>query len=111
MTTLRLSECDIPAGEKIVQAKFEQFPWAWYDAVVTPPDESDPVDFAVPIAMNSRATAGRMKDFMLRKEALDRLLREVPKISGKGSEGSDAMDYLVKSVPGTGFEPVRRFRD
>jgi hypothetical protein len=96
MTTLKLSECEIPDAEKIVQAKFRFFPWAWYDAVVTPPDEIDPVDFAITIAMNSRATASRMKAFMDRKAALDRLLREVPR----------DMD-LTPATPDKVFDAVR----
>jgi hypothetical protein len=78
VTTLVLNRRKIRNAERIVQKKFELFRYAWYDAVVTSRDEIDPIDFAVTIAMNSRATATRMRQFMLHKDALDGLLRGVP---------------------------------
>lgn len=62
----------------LTKAKFEQFQWEWYDGVVTDPNAIEPTDFAITIAMNSRATAMRMKNFMLRRTALEELLRGVP---------------------------------
>jgi hypothetical protein len=61
-----------------VRAKFRRFAWEWYDGVVSDPTTIEPVDFAITIAMNSRATARRMAEFMARRPALERLLSEVP---------------------------------
>jgi hypothetical protein len=78
--TLRLSNgLVIQDGLAAVLAKFAKFSWRYYDGVQTDPDVIEPVDFAITIAMNSRATAGRMKCFMERSDPLGRLLRKVPR--------------------------------
>lgn len=96
MTTLKLVGRDIHDAEQVVQAKFERFSWNWYDAVITEPDEIDAIDFAITIAMNSRATASRLREFMVRKEALDRLLRAVPRDLNLSSATPDAVFDAVR---------------
>jgi hypothetical protein len=69
----------IADGLAAVVAKFTRFRWDWYDGVRTAPDIIEPVDFAITIAMNSRATADRMKSFMERSGRLGRLLQNIPR--------------------------------
>jgi hypothetical protein len=68
----------IEDAHALLLSKFERFAWDWYDGVETHPMRIEPVDFAITIAMNSRATAGRMRDFLLRREAIEEHLRRVP---------------------------------
>lgn len=68
----------IADGLAAVVAKFSRFRWEWYDGVSTKSNVIDPVDFAITIAMNSRATADRMKSFMARSDRLGQLLRKIP---------------------------------
>ncbi len=62
----------------LIKEKFNWFAWEWYDGVATDPHAIEPVDFSITIAMNSRATAGRMKAFMERRRQLEERLARVP---------------------------------
>lgn len=46
--------------------------------VVTDPQRLEPTDFAITIAMNSRATAGRMHAFMKQQESIEEILGRIP---------------------------------
>lgn len=69
----------IDDASSLLAAKFSGFDWAWYDGVQSDPDRIEPVDFAITIAMNSRATAGRMAAFLRKSAELETVLKEVPK--------------------------------
>ena len=69
----------IADGVAVLSDKFEAFRWDWYDGVCTAPDRIEPVDFAITIAMNSRATAGRMAEFMKIAAAVEERLRQIPR--------------------------------
>lgn len=68
----------LPDATKLVEQKFTSFRWGWYDGVVTPSDRIEPVDFAITVAMNSRATAGRMAEFMKVAGAVEVWLQKIP---------------------------------
>src|ERR1700682_2474044 len=61
----------------LVRKKFTAFKWDWYDGVTSNPDMIEPIDFAITVAMNSRATAGRMIEFMLLAEKIGECLCQV----------------------------------
>jgi hypothetical protein len=69
----------IDDASSLLAAKFSGFDWSWYDGVQSDPDRIEPVDFAITIAMNSRATAGRMAAFLRQSAELEIVLKEVPK--------------------------------
>src|SRR5437016_1410369 len=80
MPTLQLSnDVVIHKAESLLRTKFEAFNWEWYDGVATDPDAIGAVDFAITIAMNSRATAGRMRNFMEVATDIASHLRQLPK--------------------------------
>lgn len=78
--------------------KFERFAWAWYDGVATDPECISVVDFAITIAMNSRATAGRLKDFMSRGIEIERLLRAIPVTADLSRETTPAVFAAVRDL-------------
>ena len=88
----------IPNALRAVTAKFERFSWHWYDGVQSDPDAIEPVDYAITIAMNSRATADRMKQFMELGPTLNNLLRAIPHDTTLATDTSDDVFHAVEML-------------